>query len=932
MTSFDDELSRRNFVKLLGASMALAGLDGCSRMPGEKILPYVHQPRELTPGIATHYATAMMLDGFATGLVVESHEGRPTKIEGNPDHPASLGAAGIFEQASLLQLYDSNRASAVRSAHAPTGWEAFSEAFSPRALRNHVGGHGAGLALLLEATSSSVIADMIATLKGLYPEAGIHYYSPLARTEASIPQYDIRAANVILAIESDFLAAGPMQLRMSREFSDRRREPSADMNRLYAIESAVTVTGSSADHRFRCRPSMIQPVLAELYSLLGDASVPAQRAAERSYGGITSSALRVIAADLSRHKGQCLVIAGERQPPSVHALVAAINEQLGNTGRTVWRIRSPLLGAGDGSFSIEALAGRLRDGAVDTLICIGGNPSYNTPGPLQFDGAFRKVRNTAYVGLYENETGQNAKWLVPAAHYLETWGDGRAYDGTLSVVQPLVQPLNGGKSAVEILAAVCGVEKSPLALLRESLGRTGLVGETAWTDAVRRGFVVGAAAPRIQGPTIVVPTAAAPEKTDHIDVTFAADSRTHDGSFANNGWLQELPDPVTKLTWDNAAHLSPATAARLLVGSGDTVLVRTPASSIRLPVLIVAGHADDSVTVHFGYGRRGAERLAAGVGTDVFPMWPATGAFVSSASVDRAVDAGQHTFAITQSHWKMDGREQAKSETLRSYNARQATFKPDDHPPPSLFKGEPPPAAVKQWAMTIDLGLCTGCSACVVACQSENNIPVVGKEDVEKSREMQWLRIDRYQDGTEENPEFIAQPMLCQQCERAPCEYVCPVGATDHSPDGLNEMVYNRCVGTRFCSNNCPYKVRRFNWFDYNAEISETEKMAKNPDVTVRERGVMEKCTFCVQRIREKEISAEVAGTPFLGSSVVTACQQACPTRAITFGSLTEPESEVMRQREGPRAYNVLDELGTRPRVRYLSRIRNANPALDTEQ
>jgi molybdopterin-containing oxidoreductase family iron-sulfur binding subunit len=925
------DLTRRSFLKALGASLALAGLDGCTRMPAEKILPFARMP-EFSPGSAAHYATSMVLDGYATGLVVEAHDGRPTKIEGNLDHPASLGAAGIFEQASLLQLYDPDRAKRVRSGNVPSSWQAFADAMSPAVLRQRVGTRGEKLALLLEPTSSPLVEHLLAELKALYPGMSVYYYAPLMAGASSaaftsggvIPQFDVRAADVVLSVGSDFLAAGPFSLRYAREFADRRRTPLSGMNRLYVAESAFTVTGATADNRLRCRPSEVEPLLASLLEMIRGATTSP-----------TASWVGPVAADLRDHAGRGLVIAGDRLGPRAHALTAAINDALGNTNRTVWYTRSPLLGAGDPKATLTSLVDEMKSGAIDTLVCVGGNPSYATPASVEFSSLLRRIPNSVYVGLYENETAHDARWFVPAAHYLESWGDARAYDGTYSIVQPLVQPLYGGKSIVEVLSALAGSPASDARVLLQNSAKTsGIVSDDAsWSAAVRRGFVIGAPLPRVTAvprAELLAPPPTSGVAGNSIEILFAPDARVHDGSFANNGWLQELPDPVTKLTWDNAALVSPATARRLGIVTGDVVQLRRDAAMLRIPALVTPGHADDVATLHFGYGRTGAEHVANDVGANAYALWPALGAFaVPGVSIDKAPGA-HRDLAITQAHWTMEGRDQAKSETLDTYRASPPSATVSSKRELPIYDPPERLQSSHQWAMTIDLGVCTGCSACVVACQSENNTPVVGRDDVANSREMHWLRIDRYVEGSVDDPRVVTQPMLCQHCENAPCEYVCPVEATEHSPDGLNEMVYNRCVGTRFCSNNCPYKVRRFNWFDYNAHLTETEQMAKNPDVTVRERGVMEKCTFCVQRIREAEINAGVAGRPLRGDEVKTACQQACPTNAIVFGSLSERDSEMMRRREEPRAYGVLSELGTEPRVRYLSRIRNPNPRLET--
>ncbi len=936
----DDDLTRRTFLKALGASVALAGLDGCTRIPAEKILTFVVQPTEFTPGIPVHYATSMMLDGYATGLVVEANDGRPTKIEGNPDHPASLGAAGILEQASLLQLYDPDRAKFVRSGTSASTWSDFTHAMAPATLRQRVGARGAGLALLLEPTSSPLVGDTLSSLQRLYPDMRVHYYAPLSPAAASaafteaavIPQYDVHAADVILSVGADFLASGPFHLRYAREFADRRRAPLAGMNRLYVAETGFTVTGATADHRLRCRPTEIEPFLESILATLATPS-PSPSASASSSEGWTVA----LASDLRAHSGASLVIAGDHLSPRAHALVASINMELGNTGHTVWYVQSPLLGAGQPGMTLPPLVAAMRSGAVDTLVCIGGNPSYMTPRAVGFSEVMRRVPNSVYVGLHENETARDARWFVPAAHYLESWGDARAYDGTYSIVQPLVQPLHNGKSAVEVLLAMTGVPAGDsLAMLRSTAARIGVASDDAsWSAALRQGFVAGTASSRIAATPRPDLLARAVPPTNRaagsVDVVFTPGACVHDGSFANNGWLQELPDPVTKLTWDNAALISPGTARRLGLDTGDPLLLRHASETLTIPALIVPGHPNDVVTLHFGYGRTGAERVAEDVGTNVYRFWPAMDEFViNGVSAERAAGVAHTDFAITQTHWTMDGRDQARSDTLGNYRASQRNEKTLQRTPLTIYDPQRRLESPVQWAMTIDLGTCIGCSACVVACQSENNIPVVGRDDVAKSREMHWLRIDRYLEGNEDNPQVITQPMLCQHCENAPCEYVCPVGATVHSSDGLNEMVYNRCVGTRFCSNNCPYKVRRFNWFDYTDEISETERMARNPDVTVRGRGVMEKCTFCVQRIREAEINAGTAGRMFRGTDVTTACQQSCPTNAITFGSLTEPDSVVMRRREESRLYDVLAELGTEPRVRYLARIRNPNPDLES--
>jgi molybdopterin-containing oxidoreductase family iron-sulfur binding subunit len=927
MHESSEDLSRRGFLKFLGASVALAGLDGCTRMPADKIIPFVNQPPELTPGIPVHYATSMVLDGFATGLIVEAHEGRPTKIEGNPGHPASLGAAGIFEQASLLQLYDPDRARRVREGRTGSTWNRFCAAMAPEMLRKRVGTAGERLALLLEPTSSPLIAAQLDTLRALYPDLRVYYYAPLHSRAADsaftstglLPQYDLEAADVIVSASSDFLANGPFNLRYARQFAERRRSPADGMNRLYVMESAHSVTGGAADHRLACTPTQLHD---NLHLLLGAVR-----------GQASSSAwVNVVADDLRAHRGRSVVIPGARQPAAVHALCAAINDALANTGQTTWFTQSPILGAGSTDATLDSLLVALQAKAVDTLVILGGNPVYASPAEMTVASLFGTVPNCVYAGLYENETARDAQWFVPGAHYLEAWGDARAYDGAYSIVQPLVRPLHGGKSVIEILSALCGQRtQDPLTLLKAVAAKNGVDGdEQAWTATLGRGFVSATSVARLTAtprPEMLAPAAPVSFDRDAFAIVLEPDARVHDGSFANNAWLQELPDPVTKLTWDNAALIAPGTAQRLAVATGDVLEIRRNGAVVHIPAIVVNGTADGTIAVHLGYGRRGGETVAAGVGVNVAALWPGNGAFDTIARVTRFGDAPR-ALAITQQHWSMEGGSQARSTPLAAY-LRSPSPPPKNRRALQIYEPQQRLDAPRQWAMTIDLGTCIGCSACVVACQAENNIPVVGRDDVAKSREMHWLRIDRYLEDEAADARVVTQPMLCQHCENAPCEYVCPVGATEHSADGLNEMVYNRCVGTRFCSNNCPYKVRRFNWLDYNAHLSDTEQMAKNPDVTVRERGVMEKCTFCVQRIREAEIAAGVEGRALRGDEVQTACQQSCPTNAIVFGSLTEPESEMMKRRQQPRAYSVLEELGTNPRVEYLVRVRNINPRLE---
>jgi len=976
-------MARRTFMKLLGASAALAGLGACTRAPAEKILPYGRRMPELTPGTPLHYATSMVVGGYATGLLVESHEGRPTKVEGNPEHPASLGAAGVYEQASVLQLYDPYRARSARDGQTPLRWTDFARALHtmPGA---EPGGTGVGLHFLMRPTSSPLTAALIGRIRERYPEARFHFHAPFderAVAAASLalfgdvvmPQHDFTRARVVLALDSDFMGSGPFSLRYARDFASRRHSAIAstsgadagqEMSRLYAVEGMWSPTGTLADHRLRVRAgavaSVAAAVLREVLRLRAGAlqagAVDAGAAVAGADAALVRDALAATAADapaprpwiealardLANASGSGIVIAGADQAPAVHALTFALNEVLGNVGSTVWYGTAPIFELGTESHDLGALVDAMRAGAVQTLVVASGNPVYDAPVDLDFTGALKSVRHAAYVGMYENETAAACRWFAPESHYLESWGDACAYDGTVSLIQPLIAPLYDTRTVDELLAVFAGTDgtggNSAHGLLRESWRDRsgGTFEERQWEEMVGRGVAPDTRSarlsPRLRWPAFPPLIRATTRQTGHIELVFERDPRVYDGSFANNAWLQELPDPVTKVTWDNAAVLSPATAAKLNIESGDVIELSLDGREQRAPAFVLPGHADEAITIRLGYGREGAEEVARGIGSNAYRLRTRAAPYVGGpVEVARVLEGGRplrHELATTQMHWRLQGRDIIRQATIDEYRRDPELTSAQNTRQPSLYdrydysKGD-------QWAMTIDLSKCIGCGACTVACQAENNIPVVGRDGVLKSREMHWLRIDRYFTGGEEDPAAVMQPMLCQHCEKAPCEYVCPVNATVHSEDGLNEMVYNRCVGTRFCSNNCPYKVRRFNWFDYNREIAETVKMVKNPDVTVRERGVMEKCSFCVQRIRRAQIEAQLEGRAVRDGEVVTACQQACPTQAIVFGSYTDPASSIVRSLSEKRAFTVLHELGTEPRVRYLARITNPNPELE---
>jgi len=940
------DISRRSLLQLLGASAALAGAAGCSRGPQEYIVPYVNQPPEITPSVPTWYATTMPLAGYGIGMVAECHEGRPTKVEGNPRHPASGGALGTLHQASILSLYEPTRARSITRAGIPVGWRDFVSAFAGRAPA------GKHVHVLLEPTSAPHLVDLVGRVRRR-GDVVVHFDAPLARTNVwrgaqmafgrvVEPRWDFAHADVVLALDADFLAAVTTPMPWARAWADTRRttSPSGAMSRLYAVEARLSVTGMAADERLRVQSRAVQTVAADvLAAIVAQAGAGVPDAVGRAAASRPASAharwVNAVASDLLAHRGRCLVVAGDGQPPAVHVLAHAMNELLAGHAapggpRAVTYAPSAVFEAGGDSHGLDALVRAIDGGDVASLLVVGGDPVYTAPADLDLGGRIAAVPTTAHVALRENATSSRCGWFVPEAHFLEAWADVRAFDGTPSLIQPLIRSLYDGKTAAQILAALIGLPDATSRQLVEDYWRANVKGDfdAFWRTALVHGLVDQAAAAPVDVRVDWAPVAAALRgpAPDGVatEIVFYADSKVHDGRFAENAWLQELGDPVTKLTWDNAALVSPDTASRLSLKSEDLVDLVVRDRSLRAPVLIVPGMADDVFAIALGYGHTIPDRVSFGAGVDAYRVRHSQAPWFDVVSVSKA--PGRHELALTQDHWTMDGRPIALRRTADEYRADPDFAKAENEPPRLLYLLKP--SAPHQWGMTIDLNACTGCSACVVACYAENNIPLVGKGGVRLRREMDWLRIDRYFVGDPRDPAVVVQPMLCQHCEAAPCEYVCPVNATVHSDDGLNEMVYNRCVGTRFCSNNCPYKVRRFNFFNYNAGKDERLELAMNPDVTVRARGVMEKCTYCVQRIREVEIRARREQRPIHDGEIVTACQQTCPTGAIVFGDIADPSTLVSRSRNNDRLYAVLNELGTMPRTRYLARVVNPNQGL----
>jgi MoCo/4Fe-4S cofactor protein with predicted Tat translocation signal len=1008
-----EPLSRRGFLKVMGASLALAGVGGCAWQPAEKIVPYVEQPEAIVPGKPLFFATAFPRNGYAMGVVAESQMGRPVKIEGNEKHPASKGATDAFAQASILGLYDPDRSQAVRYLSDPTTWDVFLGTMTTRleAMRRN---GGAGLRVLTETITSPTLVRQLRRLLARSPGAKLCQHDPvgqanvregarLAFGEEVNPVYHFDRADRVLSLDADFLLEEPGSVRYARDFVDGRRVRAGRtrMNRLYVVESTPTITGAYADHHLPLRPSQIEPfaraVAAALSGAGGQVAPPS---------GASPEWVSAVAKDLQDHRGASLVIAGPQQPPSLHALAHAMNQALGNIGKTVTLTEAVEAHFGAREGTLHELIDDLKAGRVDTLVILGGNPVYTAPADLAFGDVLRQAGAQrpngqgpatllVHLGLYDDETGVLCHWHVPESHYLEAWSDARAYDGTASIVQPLIQPLYDSKSVHEVAAVLLGEgDRYGYDIVRDTWkGRFPAAQyEKLWYEALLSGVISGtAAAPKAVTlrPGLTAAAGSPPAAPEGLELVFRPDPTVWDGRYANNAWLQELPKPLTQLTWDNAALISPNTAKALNLRSQDLVDLSYGVRTLRAAVWVTPGHPDETVTLSLGYGRGRAGKLGTGNGFNAYALrtseapWFGTGLQVRKAG-------GSYKLANTQRYFNQFGRDLVRSGTIGEFTADPQSpafmrgaeeghfpslypqmWPSDDKSAPGVGhephtapgEGERPAEShgagageaaggspvggvgqypdrgyndhpVPAWGMVIDNNACIGCNACVLACQSENNIATVGKDQVLMHRQMHWIRIDTYYAGSPENPDTLFAPIPCMHCEKAPCEPVCPVEATSHSAEGLNEQTYNRCVGTRYCQNNCPYKVRRFNFLQYSDQKTPTIQMMRNPDVTVRSRGVMEKCTYCVQRINEARIQAEKEDREIRDGAVIPACAQACPTEAIIFGNINDTTShdrrgsEVRRIKQEPLNYAILTELNTRPRTSYLAKLRNPNPAL----
>ncbi len=1008
-------VSRRNFLRLMGASLALAGLTGCAKQPEEHIVPFVKSPEDMIPGKPLFFASAVSRGGYAHGVLVESHMGRPTKIEGNPDHPSSLGATDAITQGALLTMYDPDRSQNTTKNGEASSWESFAGE-AGAIIAAHKAKAGEGLRILTETVTSPTLTSQMQELLKALPRARWHAWEPAGRdnvregaklafgSDANIV-YSFDKADVIVSLVSNFLVDEPGSVRYAREFADgrriRTRKGETKMNRLYSVYSTPTITSANADHRWPMKASEIEGFAGALIN-------PATASGE------IGKATVAIVADLKAAQGRSIVIAGPNQPPAVHEMALVLNSQLGNIGKTVL-VTDPIEATpSDTLGSLKSLVADMNAGQVETLVIIGSNPVYSAPADLNFVEAFKKVKTRIRLGLYNDETSDYCHWHIPQSHFLEEWSDLRAHDGTISIVQPLIMPLYESVSAHQLLSVLLGKgDRNSYNIVRDywKTRPADLGGnfEKGWRKILNDGVVAGTKASEKMlnvAQIGIIDTGTRAAVANGMEITFHPDPHIGDGRDANNGWLQELPRPMTKITWDNAALISLKTARDLKINNYEMVKISVGGRSMEMPAWIMPGQPDNSVAVQLGFGRTRAGQVGNAVGFNANLIRSSNALWIGQGATIEKTNGSLFTLAVTQEHHTLDNRipnspasgqkTGEHGDTMDSFHDRKiiqvlpiAEFLKDknqlresahgegeehaeaghdepekthnggeeveDHSgPPSAHPNIMPPVwpsdrlsldkngvpeysqdpngasgkPVPAWGMTIDLNTCIGCNACTIACVAENNISVVGKEQVVRGREMHWMRIDRYYKGDVSNPDSFHQPVACMHCEKAPCEPVCPVEATTHSAEGINEMTYNRCVGTKYCSNNCPYKVRRFNFLQYSEQDNPTLSLMKNPDVTVRSRGVMEKCTFCIQRINEARTTAEKEDRAIGGDEIVTACQQSCPTNAIIFGNVADKTSKVYASKAEPHNYTLLPELNTLPRTTYLAKMQNPNPAL----
>lgn len=981
-TELNDQVSRRSFLRVMGASIALAGFAACRR-PVQKILPYTNMPEDVVPGEPLHYASAMPFQDVLAGIIVENNEGRPTKIEGNELHPASNGNTSIFGQAEILQMYDPDRSRYVRKDGERSSVRAFAKFCS-----DHFSNADQNIAFISEANSSPTYHRLKDQVMNKFSTTQWVTYEPFGEDNAlegtniafgqrlrTANKFD--EANVIVSFDDDFLnpAADKNSLENTKQFAEGRHieSPEDGMNRFYAIESTHTLTGSNADNRLRIKSSDIAHFIYALAAELSNSvsGLSSFRDVQNKFSD--HEWIPVLAEELLENRGDAILTVGREHSPELHATIAAMNAALGNAGQTVEYLEVPYLDDQNNRDAFAGLVDDLNSGDIDTVVLVGTNPAFTAPANLNFADALSNAAQVIHLSDFYDETSKLANWHINRAHFLEAWSDGYSYRGTRSVIQPQIEPLYSGISAIEFLSIILNGEQTKGYDLVQETWRNYFTTnfQNRWEQTLHDGL---AAEKTFATETVQISSQFSARARNFIANTPSAegtelvirpDSTIFDGRYANNGWLQELPKPMTKITWDNVALMSKKTADELGVeqaslGKSDVEMIAITVNgrTVEMPAWIQPGHADDSITVTVGYGRDLIGRVANKAGFDTYPLRTTENMlFANNISLEMTGDL--YEVACTQDHHSMEGRSLLRHATLQEYreNPDFSTYASaygakmpglayaDEHgghdAPLTIFDAitkEDYPDYEPQWGMAIDLNACTGCGVCTIACTAENNIPVVGKREVSRGREMHWIRTDRYYDGDVNNAKALHQPVPCMHCELAPCEQVCPVSATTHSEDGINQMTYNRCIGTRYCANNCPYKVRRFNFFNYAEEFltggddPEIIQMAMNPNVTIRFRGVMEKCTYCYQRLNrakiERDIETDGRTMKPKDGAVETACQQACPADAIYFGDLTDPDNEIVQIKQNNRNYLMLEELNTRPRTSYLSKISNPNPKL----
>lgn len=976
-TELNDGVSRRGFLRVMGASIALAGLAACRR-PVQKILPYSKQPEDVVPGIPLHYATAMPFLGNLTGLVIENHEGRPTKVEGNELHPGSQGNTNVYQQATMLEMYDPDRSKYPLK----DGKKASTNDFVVFA-QEFFADQNKKVAFISEANSSPTYTALKEGALRKFRNSTWVTYEPFGENNAIEgtriafgrrlrTHYNFTNADIVVSLDDDFLAAThPNNVEYAKQVTGRRKVTSTkdSMSRIYAVENGFTLTGSYADHRLRVKASEIEAFANALAGALSSRinGLNAFSSVNNKFTG--EKFLTVLADDLASNAGRSAVSVGLAHSAQAHAVVSAINYALRNVGSTVSYKEVPSFDDQDNNTTFADVVAGMKAGNFDAVVIVGSNPALTAPTDLDFNGALGNVGQVIHLGTYVDETAKKASWHVSRSHFLEAWGDGFSFGGARSVIQPQILPLHDSLSEIEFLNVIAYGEKvNGYELVQNTFkGYYGGNFENRWKDVLHDGVDIldGYRTASVRLSSSLRPSSIS--SVEGIEVVIRPDASLYDGRFANLGWLQELPDPMTKITWDNVALMSPHTAEELGVESEDLVSVTVNGTSVEIPAWVQPGHADNSISLTVGYGRTGIGRVADVTvdssellggsetqgGVNTYPLRATAGLF----SAGNVSSTGKTLkIACVQDHHSLEGRDMYRQATLEQYkeNPDYASFlsqhtyevpgmaeaeEMGEDKPISLFNEQIYSDSEPQWGMAIDLNSCFGCGVCIIACQSENNIPVIGKKEVSRGREMHWIRNDRYYVGDVDSPQTVHQPVPCMHCELAPCEQVCPVAATTHSEDGMNQMTYNRCIGTRYCANNCPFKVRRFNFFNYPKEYLTTGddpdiiQMAMNPEVTVRFRGVMEKCTYCVQRVNRAKIDAKIKnGTPHPeDGAVVTACQQACPADAIYFGDLTDENSEVSKMKRNERNYLMLEELNVRPRTSYIAKLTNPNPALVEE-